>query len=159
MDPNVVTNAAYSGTIKNDLKSIPTMSLVTDPDQMFGPAGLYSNPTQSGVAWERPGSVEFFQPNGGDHFQINCGVRIQGGASRDPNISPKHGFRVLFKDAYGPTKLKFPLFEGSPVSEFDTFDLHARFNDSCVWISQPSAQYIRDLWCRDTQLDMGRVSP
>lgn len=159
MDPNVVSNAAYSGTIKNDLKSIPTMSLVVDNEQIFGPGGIYSNPTQSGVAWERPGSLELIKPGGGDEFQINCGVRMQGGASRDPGISPKHGFRVLFKEIYGPTKLRFPLFEGSPVSEFDTFDLHARFNDSWVWVSQPSAQYLRDLWCRDTQLDMGRVSP
>jgi hypothetical protein len=135
------------------------MSIVLDNDQMFGPAGLYSNPTQSGVAWERAGSLEFFDPNGSDEFQINCGIRMQGGASRDPSLAPKHGFRMLFKEIYGHTKLKFPLFPGSPVDEFDTFDLHARFNDSWVWVSQPSAQYIRDLWCRDTQLDMGRVSP
>jgi len=159
MDPNVVGTPPYNATIKNDLKSVPTMSLVTDPDQMFGPNGIYSNPTGEGVAWERAGSLELIQSNGGDEFQINCGVRVQGGASRSPGNAPKHGFRLLFKDIYGPTKLKFPLFQGSPVSEFDTFDLHARFNDSWVWVSQPSAQYIRDLWCRDTQLDMGRVSP
>ncbi len=159
MDPNVVGVPPYNATIKNDLKSVRTISLVTDPEEMFGPGGIYSNPTGDGVTWERAGSLELIQPNGGDEFQINCGVRVQGGASRSPGNSPKHGFRLLFKDVYGPTKLKFPLFEGSPVNEFDTFDLHARFNDSWVWVSQPSGQYIRDLWCRDTQLDMGRVSP
>jgi len=159
MDPNVVNDPAYSGTIKNDLKSIPVISLVLDVDDLFGAAGIYSNPTQSGAAWERPGSMEFFDANSNDHIQANCAIRAQGGASRDPNNAPKHGFRLLFKEGFGPTKLKFPLFKDSNIAEYDTFDLHARFNDSWVWVSQPSAQYIRDLWCRDTQRDMGHVSP
>ena len=111
------------------------------------------------MAWERGASVEWIDPTGNaDEFQIDCGIRPQGGASRNPGTSPKHGFRLLFKDAWGPSKLKFEMFKDSPVDEFDTLVLHARFNDAWVW-NGASSEYIRDMWCRDTQLAMGRPSP
>jgi CotH kinase protein/Chitobiase/beta-hexosaminidase C-terminal domain/Lamin Tail Domain/PA14 domain len=160
MDPNITSVAPYAGQIKDALKSIPTLSIVTSMDNMFGTAtGIYSNPTQEGVAWERPASVEWLDPTGGGHeFQVDCGIRAQGGASRNPGTSPKHGFRLLFKEQYGPTKLKFAMFNDSAVKQFDTLVLHARFNDAWVW-NGASAQYIRDMWCRDTQLAMGWPSP
>jgi hypothetical protein len=159
MDPNVVNDPAYSGLIVGALKSIPSVSIVMNPDDLFGPSGIYSNPTQEGAAWERGASVEWIDPTGeGNEFQINCGIRAQGGASRNPGTSPKHGLRLLFKSQWGPSKLDFPMFEGSPVTKFDTLTLHARFNDAWVW-NGASAEYIRDLWCRDTQLAMGRPSP
>lgn len=159
MDPAVVANAAYSGVIKDAFKSIPSVSIVMDLNDLFGPSGIYSNPTGEGVAWERACSVEWLDPTGnGDEFQINCGVRPQGGASRNPGNSPKHGFRFLFKDIWGPSKLKFRMFKDSPVDEFDTVTFHARFNDAWIW-NGASAQYIRDMWCRDAQRDMGRPTP
>ncbi len=158
MDPNVVNDPAYSGVIVNALKSVPTVSIVMSMDDFLGPSGIYANPTGEGVAWERGASVEWIDPTGGgDEFQIDCGIRPQGGASRNPGTSPKHGFRLLFKDVWGPSKLKFDLFKDSAVDEFDTLVLHARFNDAWVW-NGASAEYIRDMWCRDTQLAMGRPS-
>ena len=157
MDPNVVNDPAYSGVIINALKSMPTVSIVMSIDDLFGPSGIYSNPTGEGVAWERRSSVEWIDPTGNGHeFQIDCGIRPQGGASRNPGTSPKHGFRLLFKEMWGPSKLKFEMFKDSAVDEFDTLVLHARFNDAWVW-NGASAQYIRDMWCRDTQLAMGRA--
>ncbi len=58
-------------------------------------------------------------------------MRIQGGYGRTPAIL-KHSFRPLFKGDYGESKLKFPLFPGSPVQEFDTFTLRAGMNNSYV---------------------------
>jgi hypothetical protein len=150
---SVTNTPQYSSTVmKNALKSIPSVSIVTSMDFLFGSTGVYSNP---GGADEHPISLEYIDPTGGGHeFWIDCGLRIQGGASRGAG-NLKHGFRVLFKTQYGPSKLKFSLFNGSPVDEFDTFDFHARFND--VFPNNGSAQYIRDMWCSDTQNDMGRV--
>ena len=37
MDPDIVNSAAYSGTIVNDLKAIPTFSIVTDLPNLFPP--------------------------------------------------------------------------------------------------------------------------
>jgi hypothetical protein len=101
----------YAATIKNDLLAIPTMSLVMDLDDMFGPTGIYSNPTASGAAWERPVSVELINPDGTPGFQIVAGIRMQGGAFRSPGLSRKHSMRLLFKGEYeGNTKLEYPLF-------------------------------------------------
>ena len=84
MDPDVVNNAAYSQTIKDDLKAVPTVSLVTDVDSWFSQSdGIYANPDwedRYDEEAERPVSVEFF-----DHseipgqFQIDAVVRIAGG--------------------------------------------------------------------------------
>jgi hypothetical protein len=52
MDPDVVNNPAYSSTIQNDLKSIPTFSIVMNPQDFWGTNGIYANPGQMG----RPGS-------------------------------------------------------------------------------------------------------
>ncbi len=161
MDSQVVNDSAYSDILVEGLVAIPTVSLVLDREDLFGPSGLYSNPTREGVGYERPASVELIFPDGDrEGFQENCGARIQGGASRVPNKSPKHSFRLLFKDEYGPTRLRYPLFPESPVITFDTITFRAGFNNSWVhWDSNQRgrAQYIRDQWARDTQLAMGRV--
>ena len=51
-------------------------------DDLFGTRGIYVNSTNEGVAWERPASAELLYPDGREGFQINCGLRIQGGARR-----------------------------------------------------------------------------
>ncbi|MCX6977556.1 MAG: chitobiase/beta-hexosaminidase C-terminal domain-containing protein, partial [Verrucomicrobia bacterium] len=155
--PAITGTGAYSAAVmKNALKAIPSVSIVTSMPNLFDPGtGIYANTGGEGVAWERPASLEWIDPTGGGHeFQIDCGLRVQGGASRGAG-NLKHAFRVLFKSQYGPTKLKFAMFAGSPVDEFDTFDFHARFND--LFNNNGSAQYIRDMWCSDTQLAMGRL--
>src|SRR5207244_9864848 len=79
MDPNVVDSPAYSGTIVNDLKTIPSYSIVTDLPNLFDPAtGIYANASGDGMAWERPASIELIYPNGTNACQINAGLRIRG---------------------------------------------------------------------------------
>ncbi len=96
------------------------------------------------------------RPDGEKGFNLNCGIRIQGGASR--SLVPKHGLRLLFKNLYGAGKLEYPLFPDSPVQQFDTLTLHATFNDHWSW-GGAQAQMQRDLWCRDTQNAMGGFGP
>ncbi|MHB1036931.1 MAG: lamin tail domain-containing protein [Pirellulales bacterium] len=161
MDPDVVNNALYKDTIKNDLMSIPTMSIVMNVNDLFGPSGIYSNPTAEGVAWERPGSTELIYPDGTPGFQINNGVRIYGGVGRDPSHR-KHTFRLFFKSQYGPTKLHYPLFGDGAVESFDSIILRSGFNnDWIIWNQEENqrAQYARDEWVRTTQLAMGQPSP
>jgi len=156
LDTNITRSALYGPTFKSDLLSIPTLSIVADRNDIFGPSGFWSNPQAEGVAWERACSLEYLRPDGEDGFHLNAGIRIQGGASR--SLVPKHGMRVLFKNIYGNGKLKYPLYAASPVQEFDTLTLHATFNDHWLW-GGAAAQMIRDQWCRDTQNAMGGFGP
>ena len=118
MDPEIVNHPLYQNTIKDALIAIPTLSIVTAAENF----DIYTKPEKRGVAWERPVSVELIYPEG-DHyqegFQINAGIRIQGGWGRKGNM-PKHPFRLFFKGIYGATKLEYPLFPDSPVESFDT---------------------------------------
>lgn len=156
MDTRVVDDPRYSGMIEDALKSIPTLSIVTDVDHLFGPQnGIYTHRTGRGDKWERPTSIELFSADGQHNLQINCGIRMQGGVSRLSDIG-KYSFRLLFKSLYGPSKLSYPFFPGSPVEEFDTITLSAFHNKS--WAAGSSqAQYIRDTWLRDTQRAMGQL--
>ncbi len=148
----------YAATIRDDLKSIPTLSIVMDIDDMFGSGGIYSNPTASGVDWERPASVELIYPEKTEGFQANCGIRIQGGYFRRNDMSRKHSFRLLFKGIYGPTELRFPFFGEDAVDSFETIVLRAGANDGYAWNeARYTEQYTRDEFGRRLQLATGHA--
>ncbi|HXC50849.1 MAG TPA: lamin tail domain-containing protein [Candidatus Limnocylindrales bacterium] len=157
MDPDVVNDPRYASEIIGDLKAIPALSIVTDVDHLFGPQnGIYNHRLGTGVEWERPTSVEMIRDDGAAGFQINCGIRIQGGVSRLSDMG-KYSLRLLFKSIYGPSKLVYPFFPDSPVDSFDTITLTATHGNS--WPAGFSrAEYIRDTWLKDTQLAMGQAS-
>ncbi|MGE5601614.1 MAG: CotH kinase family protein [Nitrososphaerales archaeon] len=70
-------------------------------------------------------------------------------------LAPKHSFRLLFKKAYGPAKLEYDMFPGSPATSFDTLVLRAGNNESYAgypgWKNR-LATYARDEWLRRSQL-------
>jgi hypothetical protein len=168
MDPFVVNHPAYSQTIKSGLGSIPTLSIVAPHDAFWHPTtGIYVDARRSGVGWERSASAELFDGNGNSRFQINCGVRMQGNASRDNNRLGKHSFRLLFKSAHGPSKLRYGWFPG-PVDRFDNIVLRACFTDSWATRYSPGdggaryrpedSLYLRDVWVKDSMAEMGHLS-
>ena len=162
MDPKIVNRPEYSGELDNALKSIPTVSIIMELDDLFGPTrGIYVNAQQSGADSERASSVELLHAGASPGFAVNCGIRIQGGWNRRPEESPKHSFRLVFKKKYGLARLKFPLFGGSGVSEFETLVLRGGNNNSWLhWSGEERrrADYIRDQWMRDTVGAMGHPS-
>ncbi|UCG48323.1 MAG: CotH kinase family protein, partial [Phycisphaerales bacterium] len=146
MDPDIVDNPLYRDGIKDDLKSIPTLSIAMDRDDLFDASiGIYANPTNRGVQWERPASAELIDPVGREDFQINCGIRIQGGAFRNWGLTKKKSFRLLFKGIYGATKLDSPFLGESAVGSFDTITLRGGANDGYAW----SAAYLTEQYTRD----------
>lgn len=173
MDPDVIGNfdgagnslggdrfgGQYASTIQSDLLAIPTLSIVMETEELFGPDGIYTLSTNGGVAYERATSVELIYPDGSEGFQINAGIRMQGGAFRRHDLSKKHSFRLLFKDDYGPTKLDFPLFGEDAVASFDTITLRMESNDGYAWDgagTQP--QYARDAFASRTLAALGQVA-
>jgi hypothetical protein len=145
-------NGVYADTVRDDLKAVPTLSLVMNMDDLFGPQGFYSHPFERGVEWERPTSVELIYPDGSEGFQINAGIRIQGGISRF--ISSKMSMRLLFKDDYGASKLEFPFFGPEAGSTFDSIALRSSSGEHLVGI-----HFIRDEFVRRSQLMSGNLSP
>ena len=163
MDPDVV--GPYSATIKQDLATIPSISIVMDKEDLFGPRGIYRNPTGQGIDWERLASVELIYPDGRPGFQQNSAIRDAGSEWARTSIA-KRGFRLLFKDTYGPdglptggpTELAYPLFADTDVQQFDTIVLKGRADHSWVYTDGIRAQYIREHWGRDTVRDMGQLT-
>lgn len=161
IDPDVVGpedqyNGIYTQSFAEDLKSLPTLSLVMDTEDMFGPQGIYSNVGNRGEAWERPVSAELVYPDGRKGFQVDAGIRMHGGASR--SLSLKNNFRLLFREEYGASKLDFPLF-GDGVDRFDTLVLRAHFNDGWGWSGAGGDPlFSRDEWHRQTQAAMGHIA-
>jgi hypothetical protein len=160
LDPDIVNNPTYSTRLKDDLRSLPSISIVLDIDDMFGPNGIYSNSNERGALWERATSVEWITTDGSPEFQVDAAVRVHGAFFRNNNASRKHSFRLLFKDIYGPGKLNFPLFGGNAVDEFNTLVLRAGANDGYAWSgARFTEQYTRDQFARDLQRAAGHPSP
>lgn len=171
MDPRVVTNAAYAGRIRDDMKSLPVVSIALDAQQFWGASGIYTLATSQGVNYERPCSAEMFFPDRSRNgFQINCGIRIAGGASRS-GLTPKHGVRLLFKSSYGASKLTYRFFEDTEVDQFDSIAFRPNFNMSWVrtdnsgplnnsnadGAERTHAIYVRDQFTKDSYTAMGQV--
>jgi hypothetical protein len=166
MDPDVVYDPAYAPTIKEDLKTIPSIVIAIDNDDFFSAErGIYANAERRGIEWERNASIEWIDPVKDIDFQVNAGLRAHGGVGRSSSVA-KHSLRILFKNEYGPSQLKFPLFEDTDVKSFDSLVLRASWNYSyfgdstyCEGIGTDHAQYLRDQYVRDTVRDLGGLVP
>jgi hypothetical protein len=153
MDPAVVGDPRYAGTMRQDLRSLPAISIAASRVDLFDEwDGIYSNPMQTGVEWERPASVELIYPDGSTGFQVNAGLRIHGNATRRPSMTPKHSLRLHFRSEYGAAELAYPLFPDTAVDSFEVVVLRAMLEDT--WLYDGHALYVRDQWMRDTQLAM-----
>ena len=162
MDPNIVgsANAAIGGAaqVKAALMAIPSFSIVTEQRHITDAAtGIYSNPGGRGFAWERPCSFELLNdPANGGGFQINAGVRIRGGYSRQ-TANPKHSFHLMFREDYGASKLNYPIHGDEGTGEFDAIDLRTSQNYS--WSLHGDGgnnTFLREEFTRVTQGAMGQ---
>jgi len=71
IDTNIVSHPVYGLTISNDLRSIPSLMIVSDQNGLWNQTtGIYPNPTSIGVAWERAASLELIR--GGDWFKASA---------------------------------------------------------------------------------------
>jgi hypothetical protein len=177
MDSNIVGHPVYGLTISNDLRSIPTLSIVSDQDGLWNSStGIYPNPTSVGPAWERAASIELIRGDGHTEFQENCGIEIHGNASRDNVRTPKHSIGLTFSSDYGASKLRYDWFGGG-VDVADKIVLRScgfvdgwagRYADNGTYVSTETGEtfrglryrpentcYLRDAWVKDSFRDMG----
>lgn len=157
MDPRITQHSIYGPRLPGALAALPVVSIAA------GAAGMdiYATPQDRGRAAERLASVELFFPDGSaEGFQVNAGLRIQGGAGRW-EFMPKHSFRLFFRSEYGASRLHYRLFPDSPVEEFDTLILRAGADESFAGhpavagddnLDLRRTTYGRDQWLRASQL-------
>jgi hypothetical protein len=155
LDPYVYNNTSYSPYITEAFTTIPTLSLVTDLKNLFDPdSGIYVNAFYHGEEWEREASLELINPDSSKGFQSNCGIRIRGGWSRHFEC-PKRSFRVFFRSEYGNAALNYPIYGDEGASEYDKFDIQTSMNYSWSYYGDASNTFLREIFSRDTQRDMG----
>lgn len=162
MDPDIVNHPDYVDEIIPSLQKLASLSLTLDPADFYGSQGIYQNPQSSGPNWERPVSAELISHDGSESgFQIDAGIRIQGGSSRNPD-TPKHSMSLRFRNDYGAGKLRYPLFRNSPdgrnaAEKFDTLQLRSGYNYGWshrhFWQCN-KAQYARDQFTNDLFLEL-----
>ncbi len=156
MDAKVYNDARYKNLMESSLLDIPTISVSTDPANLFNSQnGIYVNAENHGSEWERPANIELVNPDGSPGFNIDAGIRIRGGWSRHDGY-PKHAFRLFFRSDYGEGKLDFPLFGNEGVNEFDKVDLRTAQNYSWANAGDQAIHNTmnRDVFSRDCQRDM-----
>ena len=163
VDPDITTNPAYAATFKDDLQTIPTVSVVSSMDNIFGPSnGVYSNSAARGDDWERPTSFEWLDPaNPTVSYQENAGLRAFGGVGRGTG-TPKHSLRVIFREEYGAAKGHFPVFIDTNVEDHNSIVLKMNWNYSWTGdstaaggLGTDNADYLRDAYGRQVAEDMG----
>jgi hypothetical protein len=171
--PSTIDSHSFFFNQSAAIRSLPIMSIQTAENNMTGTNGIigmqggtgppanpwvatqptdYYNPTKTGVAWERPMSVEYIRPDNSG-FQIDSGMRVQGSDYTRPRYTPtsKFSYRLYFRGDYGESKLEYPLFADSVVQNFEQIVLRAGHND----ISNP---FLRDELVRQLHTDMGQVA-
>ncbi len=163
MDPEIIDNPDYSDDIVEAFKSLPSLSLTMDVDEWFNPeTGIYVGYPNSDETREKPVTAEFIFNNIEENFRVECGVQNQGGSSIVKWKSPKQSMRLLFKDIYGPTRLKRKLFPDSDINSINTLVVDAMLN--ATWIhphddkQRQHALYLRDQLTSDLYSEMGRLS-
>lgn len=158
MDSQVLNDSRYADLLDEAMLQIPSIAVTTDLKNLFDQQqGIYVNAREHGSDWERECSVEYIRPDETKGFQVNAGLRIRGGNSRNSD-NPKHAFRLFFREEYGDAKLDFPLFGTTGASSFDKLDLRTAQNYSWSMDGSDHNTFVRDIFSRDAQLDMGSPS-
>lgn len=175
MDPRVVNDTLNlrdaDHSIRAALLDIPSVSVTmkqldiatSQADRNAGfSQSLYGTPRER---FERVCSVEYILPDGSKGFQEDCKIETHGNSSRTPFRMQKHSLRLTFSSEVGAGKLDYDLFPDSPVDKFNKLVLRACFTDSWAlntWSSaryRPNdAQYLRDVWMKDSMKEMGHES-
>lgn len=112
--PSDIVTAAY---IINENHTLPVISIVADPDELFGPSGIYTKYTQDK---EIRCNLKLFENGAG--FDIDCGVKLYGHMGLK---APKKSFKVNFRGRYGSKFLAYPVYGEDGPDVFDSLCIRA----------------------------------
>ncbi|SVC71238.1 uncharacterized protein METZ01_LOCUS324092, partial [marine metagenome] len=170
MDARVVNAPRPGYDVQTALHALPSVSIVTPIENLFGDNGIYTRSTSRGPQWERAASFELIFPDGKKGFQVESGIQMHGNSSRNHGFTPKNPMRVEFKSKYGDSKLRYKVFNDSDRDSFDQVLLRPCSTDSWpvragnhvlgVQRWHPDhGTYMRDQYMRNLQREMGGYGP
>lgn len=112
VDGKVDSDCATFSYFINEGHTLPVVSLVCEPDDMFsvGKGGIYANPE---VDKEVDGSVAFFGEEG--EFASDCAVTLHGASSR--KLWQKKSFKLIFRSRFGGD-LNYDIFQTGDITSF-----------------------------------------
>lgn len=112
VEGKVPSDCASFSYFINEGHSLPVVSLVCEPDDMFsvGRGGIYANPE---VDKEVDASVAFFGEEG--EFASDCAVALHGASSR--KLWQKKSFKLIFRSRYGGD-LNYDVFRTGEITSF-----------------------------------------
>ena len=112
VDGKVDSDCASFSYFINEDHSLPVVSLVCEPADMFSPGqgGIYANPEYDR---EIDASVAFFGDEG--EFASDCAVTLHGASSR--KMWQKKSFKLIFRSRYGGD-LNYDIFQTGEITSF-----------------------------------------
>jgi hypothetical protein len=162
MDPEIIEQFVSDSKIIGAFKSLPVLSLSMHTDNWFDHSkGLYVGYPNSSESREKAVTAEFIFNTNEENFAVECGVQNQGGTSIINWMVPKQSMRLLFKDIYGPKKLKRKFFPDSEIKSINTLVVDGYLN---TWLhpwfeeQRKSSILIRDQLTSDMHNAMGGLS-
>lgn len=137
----VVTKTYFCGPEKSGFYTVPVISLVTEPDNLYDPSyGIFANPYERGEEWERPMHFSYFV-DGKEVLNMDVGARIHGGASRGADVK---SMRLYARKEYDEqNEFAYAFFadgpieavnaEGTELAEFKRLLIRNGGNESNTW--------------------------
>lgn len=158
MHPEITQSDVYRDELFAALEALPVVSLSFENESVFGPQGIYQNPTQRGRSSEREIHFEYFVPGQHDESaEAPAGMRIHGANSR---LHPKKPLRIFFRSDYGESRLEHDVFPRSPVKSFKRLLLRGSGHDAWTFDANwTEATFIRNQFLHQSQQAMGHHSP
>ena len=104
--------------VVGDEHTLPVVSLVTDPDGLWGANGVYRNGDSSVKEIRLPSNVAYSGPDG--NFSIDCAMNLHG----DTTVTAfnKKSFALRFLDSYDGA-LHYDVFEDGEVTTYRSLTL------------------------------------
>ena len=121
VEPGKLVSSVYTATfVIGQDHDLPVVSLVTDPDGLWGKDGVYVNGDLTVKEVGLSANVAYSGADG--NFSVDCEMAMHGDTSL--YAFDKKSFKIRFKDSYdGP--LQYDLFEDGEVSIFSSLVLRA----------------------------------
>ncbi len=118
---------------------LPVVNIATNPDNLWDNqigihvigtngkvANCRSDPRNYNQDWERPATVQMYETDGTLAFNIDAGISISGGCSRN---NAQKSINIATKKRYGTEEIDYQLFPTRNQDEFRRFKLRNAGND------------------------------